>query len=256
MKNYRSGGAQALDRALALLKAITGDDGNSPASHIAASIGLAPSTARRMIATLESHGLITRVVHGRYAGGPELKALAGAITPYRSLVAAARPFLHRLARQTGWAAHLGVYTDDMVTYLVKEGGSDLFTREGAELEAYCTGIGKALLSQLPAHRLEAYLPGPFIRLTAQTICEPDTLRNEVGRTSMRGYALDDREMSDAISCVAVPIPLGEGMLAAISLSGDAAIFPLHQAERIAGRLSGVASDIAARTIRSQPEMEQ
>jgi len=246
MEKSKTEGAQALERGLALLKAIISDDGHTAASRLAAQIALAPSTARRMIAALEKQNLITRIAHGRYAGSTEIAALTQCITPHRNLIETARPLLRKLARQTDWAAHLGIFDDDMVTYLVKEGGGSLFTREGAELEAYCTGIGKALLAQLPPQKLEAYLPGPFIRLTPQTICDPKQLRKEVMHTAQRGYAIDDREMSDAISCVAVPIPLNTGQLVAISLSSDAAHFPLHQSDRIARRLSGVAQDIAHR----------
>lgn len=246
MEKPKPEGAQSLERGLTLLKAIINDDGHTPASRLAAQIELAPSTARRMIAALETQGLITRIAHGRYAGGTEIMALARCITPHRHLIETARPLLRKLARQTGWAAHLGVFDDDMVTYLVKEGGGSLFTREGAELEAYCTGIGKALLAQLPSQKLEAYLPGPFVRLTPQTICNPEQLREQVMQIAQRGYAIDDREMADTVSCVAVPIPLTTGQLAAISLSSDAAHFPLHQADRIARRLSTLAQDIAHR----------
>ena len=142
-------GTQSLERALTLLEAIVGDDGGTPASGVAAELGITPSTARRLVSAMKRRGFLVTIGHGRYAAGPRLTALAGAVAPHRDLLEAARPVLRRLAREEGWAAHLGTLDADMVTYLVKEGGDNLFTREGAQLEAYCTGIGKALLAAAP-----------------------------------------------------------------------------------------------------------
>lgn len=238
-------GAQSLDRALSLLQAIVSDDGRTNVSVLAADLGLAPSSARRMVTALKRHDLIAPVAHGRYAGGNRLSALAAAVDPYRRLLEVSRLPLRRLAGAEGWAVHLGVFRNDMVTYLIKEGGSGLFTREGAELEAYCTGIGKVLLAQLPPAQLRDYLAGPFVRLTAKTICDPAALEADIAQTRERGFAIDDSEMSEAIACVAVPLQ-SRGHLAAISLSGDAERFPLEQAQEMAGRLRRVAETIAAR----------
>ena len=52
----------------------------------------------------------------------------------------------------------------MVTYLIKEDapGAALFTREGMQLEAYCSAVGKLLLSEIPTAELDAYLgDAPF-----------------------------------------------------------------------------------------------
>lgn len=55
----------------------------------------------------------------------------------------------------------------MVTSLLKAGSvpDTLFTKETMQQEAYCSGLGKVLLSGLGKDRLETYLAGgPFIRL--------------------------------------------------------------------------------------------
>lgn len=237
-------GTQSLDRALTLLNAVVTDDGRTPVAMLAAELGLMASSARRMVTALKRQGLIEQIAHGRYAGGEQLLALAKAVSPHRRLMEVARPRLRHLAQKEGWTAHLGYFDNEMVTYLIKEGDEGLFTREGAQLEAYCTGIGKALLAQLSPLQLSDYLSGPFIRLTDSTICSPSELRESVQQASLRGFAIDDREMSEAVSCVAVPLPAGDDYIAAISLSGDANRFPLEMAERMAGRLHVVAETIA------------
>ncbi|MCH4151676.1 MAG: IclR family transcriptional regulator [Sphingobium sp.] len=243
---HQSSGDQALNRALDLLKAVITDDGRQPASRLAAALDLAPSTARRMMASLCRHGLVERIGHGHYAAGPGLAGLAAYTRPHRKLIEAARPLLRALAREEKLTAHLGLFQNDMVTYLVKEGGGNLFTQESAQLEAYCTGIGKALLARLPDAELEHYLKGNFIALTPYTLTTPEALRKEIKQVRGRGYALDNREMDENVACVAVSIDWALPTPAALSVTGNPATFPLDQASRLVNRLRNIAARIANR----------
>src|SRR5690606_3592173 len=104
--------------------------------------------------------------------------------------------------------HLAVFEADMVTYLAKEDGgrNSVLTIEGTQLEAYCSGLGKVLLAYLPEPERERYLAdGPFVRLTPNTIIEPDELRRELAHIRTRGYAIDDGEVQPNLRCVAVPL---------------------------------------------------
>ena len=241
-----SRGTKALDNGLTLFAAVVRDDGLTPAAAIAAALGFAPSSARRTLAALERTGLIARIARGRYAGTERLAGLAARIDPHRRLIEAARPALRRLAAREGATAHCGIFDGDMVTYLVKEGGTGVFTRERGQLEAYCTGIGKALLAQLAPGTLDAYLRGSFVKLTDHTLADPDELREEIEATRARGYALDNREMADDIACVAVPVEIGGRAVAAISISGNPRVVRLDDAARIAVRLATCAREIAGR----------
>lgn len=242
-------GTQALERALSLLIAIVNDDGATAASDIGVRMNLAPSSSRRMMAVLQRQGFLVRIAHGRYAGGSRLLSLAAKIAPHRELIEAARPLLRKLAATEGRTAHLGVYeAHDMVTYLVREGGGALFTREGAELEAYCTGIGKALLALLPQERLDSYLAGTFVQLTPFTLTEPELLRKEIERTRLRGYAIDDREIDENVTCVAVPLILPDASLAAISLSGTPDHFSPKDIANQVRRLKAAARRISAKLL--------
>ena len=120
---------QSLDRALTLLAAVCADDGATPVSALAERAGVPASTARRLLAVLENHGLVARAGHGRRVVGAGLMRLADHHDLHSQLVALARPALRRLAG-VGTTAHLGVLDGDMVNYLVKEGAASLFTREG------------------------------------------------------------------------------------------------------------------------------
>jgi IclR family transcriptional regulator, acetate operon repressor len=151
-----------------------------------------------------------------------LVALAELSNLHEILARISRPILRKLARESGQTAHLGVLTGDMVTYLVKEQGraAPIFTREGMKLEAYCSGIGKVLLSDLVAERLEDYLSGePFVALTHRTLTDPEKLRREFARVRKNNFAVDNREVADDLHCIAVPVRDSRGrVVAAVSLS--------------------------------------
>jgi DNA-binding IclR family transcriptional regulator len=212
----------ALGKSLALLDAVLRDrDGRSVAA-VASDLGLPRATAHRQVATLLVEGYLRRLSNGRLVAGQRLQALAQLVDQKQVVVAAAAPVLHRLSVRLGCIAQLGTLENDMVTYRIKSGqaAGDFFTRVGLQLEAYCTGIGKALLAHLPEAERETYLAtGPFPALTARTITQPDALRAELARVREQGFACDDEEIAEGLVCFAVPLQLEDSeVLAAISLS--------------------------------------
>ncbi len=163
-------GTAAIRRAFTLLRAIAADC-SVPLSQHASRLNIPSSSAYRIAAELREQGLIMPAERGCYAPAPGLLTLATGTDPQKAMVAVARPLLRRLARRMKATVHLGVFEDDMITYLIKEhgGGNDLFTREGSQLEAYISAIGKVLLASLEDAQREAYLAGgPFPKMTART----------------------------------------------------------------------------------------
>lgn len=214
---------RALAKSLALLARIIENESGSSLSAIAAVAGIPLSTAHRLVTGFEETGFLMRIGRGRYVAGPALTRLAdlrrdqdwGAFAARVS-----RPILNRVFRKTGRPTHLGVLEDNMMTYLVKAGDRQghAISREGMQLEAYCSGIGKALLAHLPPLQLEAYLASePFVRLTPTTITSAAELRRELVEIRKRGYAVDNGEMAPGLVCLAVPIKNPQSVSAAISL---------------------------------------
>jgi DNA-binding IclR family transcriptional regulator len=215
-------GTAAIDRTLALFENLVLEGGTRSLGVIAEELALPSSTAHRMAALLVRRGLIAPVGRGYYVAGLALSELAALSDPHKILETTARPLLRRLARQTGATAHLGVWDGDMVTYLVKESGcrDTLFTREGGQLEAYCSAIGKVLLANLAPDRQDAYLAaGPFVALTDRTVVEPERIEAMLRQVAAQGYAVDQQEIADDLDCIALPIHGVRGqVVAAVSLS--------------------------------------
>ena len=92
---------------------------------------------------------------------------------------------------------------------------------GQRRASHASGIGKALLAEMPAERIEAFLRGkPLPRFTPMTITDPEALHAELETIRQRGWSIDDEEANAGMRCVAAPIfnAFGEAR-AGISLSG-------------------------------------
>jgi IclR family transcriptional regulator, acetate operon repressor len=212
----------SLKRTLAMLDAVIADDGHSSVTALARQIGMPVATAHRQVTTLVAEGYLMASGSGRHVAGARLLGLLHRLDEKQIIANVAAPLLHELAARARAVVQLGTFENDMVTYRIKtgRGASALFTRIGMQLEAYCSGIGKVLLANLPTAEREAYLAsGPFVALTGRTIVEPARLREELDAVRMQGFAIDDEEVAPGLRCMAVPLRRSDGrVLAAISVS--------------------------------------
>ncbi len=136
------------------------------------------------------------------------------------------PRFHALvARRFGVTVQVGVLEAGMVSYVAVKGRTKVPSKAGTQLEAYCTALGKVLLSGLPESELAHFLQeDELVALTPHTIIDKDVLRARIAQIREQGYGIDDRELDLQLRCVAVPIHDRHGtIIAAISGSGRPAV---------------------------------
>lgn len=213
-----------MDRLLDVIEAVRACPGLGVAA-IAGHSAIPFSTTHRLLGILAERGWVVAAQRGRYLLGPKALALGQAL-PFADLLGAvARPELARLAARCKGHAHLGILENDMVTYLVKRshGRARLHSREGQQLEAYCSGVGKILLAGLEPAERERYLAGGgFVALTPATITDPVELAEHLRVVGEQGWAADMGEIAPDLFCLAVPVPIaGSGLPAAMSISSTA-----------------------------------
>ena len=217
---------QSLDRALDVLEALA-VEGELGVSDVAARTGLVVSTAHRLLASLADRGYVRQTsAHGRYALGLKvLELAAGMRARTAALRAAARPHLEHIGHASGETTNLVVLDGDRVVYADQVPGRHsvrMFTELGSSAPAHTTASGKAMLAQWPPETIAMLYPRarePFERLTPRTHTTLESLTDDFDRIRARGYALDEEEHEQGVSCVAAPVFDGGGSaFAAISIS--------------------------------------
>lgn len=239
---------QSLERAFAILDEVA----RRPAgvTEIADRVRLPKSTVARLLATLESLEAVERFDGAQWRIGPGLESLSATGSPERGLIAAARPFLARLAADLGEDAGLGLPDGNDVVY-VDQVGSDnpVQVRDwtGTRAPMHAVPSGLVLLAEWPGDALDAYLGGELVALTRRTVTDPRQLRRRLEEVREAGFVWGREEFAEGIASVAAPVRDGEGRaVAAIHVHGPAYRFPAPGAEaRIAGAVMAAAAAVSA-----------
>jgi len=209
-------------RSLELLEALRESEEDLGVNELSRRIGVSPSTASRLLATLEGAGLVQREGHGPFRLGLGLVSLADRVLARLDLRALARPVLVELMERTGETATLSVPGErEAITVDSVPSRSSVVSmaRLGRPSVAHATAVGKVML---------AFGGGPLPRerelkaLTQRTITDRALLETEVLAVRRRGYGtvFGEREMD--VNAIAAPVFDRVGGLAAIlGLQGPA-----------------------------------
>jgi DNA-binding IclR family transcriptional regulator len=247
--NYQ---VRALERALDIIDAFTLAEPELTLTTLAARVGLAKSTATRLLAVLEERGWLERSAETeRYRIGVRAFEVGSIYIQTTSLEAEAQPILRHLAAECQQTANLGVLRQGEVVHLAVVApdrpirfSTPIGLREGA----HQTGLGKALLAALPDDEVTAIVARHGLPArTARTITTQGALRENLALTRAQGYALDMEEAHVGLRCVAAPIRDAKGeTVAAVSVSGLASEFDEAALPRYVAAVQRAARDISAR----------
>lgn len=216
-----NGGVQSLARALDLLELMAAAGGEIGLSQLAADSGLPLPTIHRLVRSLVDAGYVLQLPSRRYALGPRLINLGA--TASATVEAWAGVHLRDLAEATGETANLALLDVGRVVYVAQAPSTRhtvrMFTEVGRRVHAHCTGVGKALLAELPDEEVrrileEAGMPAR----TERTLVRVEDFLDELARVRAQGYAVDDGEQELGVRCVAVVVP---GSTTSVSVSGPA-----------------------------------
>lgn len=236
---------QSIDRALQLLELLGDAGGSLRLQELEAATGLPLPTIHRLIRSLAHNGYVRQEPSRRYALGPRLIRL-GQVAG-RGLASWAMPHLSGLAAEIGETANMGILEGDEVVYVAQVPSAHsmrMFTEVGRHVHVHCTGVGKALLSQLPdAHVLDLLRRTGMPAQTPRTLTDPQAFLRELAEIREQGWAQDDAEQEVGVRCVAVPV-LGAPARVAISVSGPSGRITAGRVGEIAPVLQRVAAQLA------------
>jgi len=219
-----TGDAKILAKGLNLLEILAQSAEGMTAVELADSVGVHKTTAYRYLNTLLQAGYIQTNGDGSYHLGNKILELSSQLLRRMPLRETAHPFLVKLSAEIQKTVHLCVLDGHDVIYIDKVESQQtlpIMSRIGSRAPAYCTGVGKVLLSSLPTNQVVSLLQGITLeKRTPTTITDPLQLLEELKVVAQRGYAIDNGEHEEGIKCFAARI-IGYGgeTVGAISTTG-------------------------------------
>ncbi|MEV5411094.1 IclR family transcriptional regulator [Thermopolyspora sp. NPDC052614] len=196
-------------------------------AEVAAELGIARSSAHRMLTTLQSQGLLRQepVTRG-YGPGTGLIQIGVAVIGATDLRAESRPTIERLCHDLGETVHLIVLDGSEIVFIDGVEGRHAIRaalRIGDRAPAHAAAAGKVLLAALPREQLRERYPGGRIRGgTNKAISSRRVLEQELETVREQGYATNFGESEPGLHAIAAPVRDAAGSVrAAISVSGPA-----------------------------------
>jgi DNA-binding IclR family transcriptional regulator len=218
---------KAVDHAIDILETIARADQSLGVSEIARKAGLSKATTHHTLATLEARRFVMRDPDStQYRLSWALYELGSNVVRNVNLSRVARPYLDRLAAQTGESTLLGILDENSVLYLDRgeaPGGLRMSADAGRRGPLHATASGKVLL----AYSLDGDLTDPAItehlgKFTNTTVTSLTALRRQLTQVRTRGYATCWQEREVGLCSVAVPLRDYTGkVVGCLTLAGPA-----------------------------------
>ncbi|MYZ06559.1 helix-turn-helix domain-containing protein [Streptomyces sp. SID2999] len=177
-------------------------------TDIARKLGVAKSTAHRLVTSLRAKGYVERNEDtGCYCLGLKLHELGRLAAERSRLRRTALPLLESLRVRTGYTVHLAVPDGPDVIYLER-----LHSHQGLMMlhgvahrqPVHLTASGKAIAA-FDATVAQARRDAGFPRRTAASITDRRQYDAALDRVRHQGYAVNDQETVDGLTTVAAPV---------------------------------------------------
>ncbi|HVT34909.1 MAG TPA: IclR family transcriptional regulator [Nevskiaceae bacterium] len=238
-------GSQTLLRGLDVLEAVAG--GASSLIDLADKLDLTRSTAHRLASALVERRYLSFVPREGYTLGSKLLELGYGARQQTNLTRIAREPLEALSASSEDTVHLGVLENDRALYLEKIPGRrrvEIGSRVGEQQPVTSTGLGKALILDLPEERWHQI----YVKEQGRALGNGEAWKTWLKRMrtyAKQGHAFDLEENEDQIRCVSAPVrEAGGRIVAAISLSSAAQYMSDARMNTLASDVKSAANSIS------------
>ncbi|MEZ0604168.1 IclR family transcriptional regulator [Paraburkholderia sp. IW21] len=199
-------------RALDLLEYFAAATEGVALTTVSALFGMPKSSTLALLRTLLLRGYLVRDEHGLYGLNEAFRSrgFGWGGDPLARLVAMIRPVMDRLSEDLGETVILGALGDNGCIRFIAKSVANTVVRYDVDLSsvspAYCTAIGRVLLSRLPRERRDEILAAqPRTQLTSHTVTGLDAVHARIERAAEDGYCIVEEEYAlDGIG-VAMPV---------------------------------------------------
>ncbi len=244
---------EAVDRALVLL-ALLRDRGRLSVTDAASELGVAPSTAHRMLSTLCARGWAVQGARRLYQPGPALVATTRVGYGIPTVTRRLRPYLADLFERVRESVHTVVLTGADVHFVDGIEGDQALRvglRVGARMPAGRTAGGKAMLAELDPAAVRALYPVGLTTSSDGRATDLARLEDELAVVRERGHAVHEAESEIGVTAVGVSVGNAGGEhLVAFTVAVPTVRFEAARVGALADALHAVA-DRARRELAAQ-----
>jgi DNA-binding IclR family transcriptional regulator len=220
---------EAVDNALQLLQLLR-DGGALRLKDAAAELGVAPSTAHRLLAMLVYRGFAVQDENRRYVPGPAMGVGPAGLSWTRLLRDLAQPHMELLSAQLNETVNLMVRVGTKVRFLATvEGGNVLRIgdRQGTVMPANKTSGGKAMLAELEPPMIEQLFRSHNAEIGGDTIPDAEyaAFSRELGAIRNNGFAANFEGTEEGVSALGMALHNRHGtVVGALSVATPATRF--------------------------------
>lgn len=221
-------------------------------SEAAEALGVARSTAHRLLQMLQEHGFATQDVATRaYLPGRALLEIGLAAIRNLDVRQVARAELEQLVSEVRETVQLVLLEGPRTLVIDSVECVEIVRvtgRTGGSLPPHCTSAGKAMLAQLDRAEVRSLLgPEPLERLTERSIGTYDQLEPQLERVRAEGYATNFGENEPAVAALAVAVRVPRDVLpTAVTVTAPFERLSPDRVPACASAAAGAAERIAAR----------
>ncbi len=212
-------------RGLAVIRSFDAAHPAQTLTEVAGATGLSRAGARRILLTLQTLGYVE--AEGRlFRLTPKILDLGFAYLTSMPFWNGAEPVMEELVAQVHESSSAAVLDRTEIVYVVRVPTHKIMAVNlsiGSRLPAYCTSMGRVLLSGLEEAQLEAALAESDLHAyTPRTLTDPADLRQAIATVRKQGWAVVDQELEAGLISLSAPIKNRQGkIIAAINISGNA-----------------------------------
>jgi DNA-binding IclR family transcriptional regulator len=202
-------------------------------------------------------------VSRKYMIGMNGYPIARAMLDCHPLCVKARPYLHELRGEVSYTVTVAILEHGTVRVLERLPGYRGHARLGlaigaaSRLPAHCTGLGKALLANLPeSESLAIVRELELNRVGPNTIMRKAELSRELAQIRDVGFAVENEELAAGVLSIAAPIRAADELLGAVDVSAPSSLIDRKALIELCGPHLLAASERIASALTNQSEEDQ
>jgi IclR family pca regulon transcriptional regulator len=198
---------QSLEKGLRVLLAFSQEKKAMTLTEVAEKTRMSRAAARRFLLTYRQLGYM--ISDGKYFSlTTKVLDLGYNYISSMDIIQIAKPFMVQLSKEVEESCSVGLIENKDIVYIVQEQVSRVMTvslKVGSRLPAHLTSMGRMILAMNEKLQTELLEKFEYNKLTENTISDKVSLKVELDKIKLQGYAFVDQELEVGLRAISTPI---------------------------------------------------